>query len=125
MAQLGDKHFMKSSGWTSMGNTGKAENMKKAELQRSPRPNLLRRIPVTVKCDGARTVLITGDFNRWAAEGVRLSHNGNGTWHTELELAPGEYQYRLLVDGQWRDHLEASKKVPNPFGSNNCVLVVE
>lgn len=99
--------------------------MKKMELERAIKPNLFRRIPVTVKVEGARTVLITGDFTQWAAEGIRLSHNGNGTWKTELELAPGEYQYRLLVDGQWRDHLEATRKVANPYGTQNCVLIVE
>ena len=100
--------------------------MKKAELQKvTPKAISMRRIPVLVRAVGAGAVAITGDFNRWAAEGIRLSHEGNGTWRTALELAPGEYQYRILVDGQWRDHPEASKRVPNPYGTQNCVLVVE
>jgi hypothetical protein len=41
-----------------------------------------------------------------------------------LNLAPGEYQYRLLVDGEWKDHSEAKRRVPNAFGSENCVLTV-
>ncbi len=41
-----------------------------------------------------------------------------------LELAPGEYQYRLIVDGEWRDHSEATRRVANSFGTQNCVLIV-
>jgi 1,4-alpha-glucan branching enzyme len=83
-----------------------------------------RLVPIDVRAEGAMKVAITGDFNRWAKEGRPLSQNGKGCWRVVLELAPGEYQYRLIVDGQWRDHAEAQKRVPNPFGTENCVLVV-
>lgn len=89
-------------------------------VMRSP----LRRVPVTVKAQGAREVVLTGDFTGWAIDKVRLAPVKEGEWLGQLELAPGEYQYRLIVDGQWRDHPEAAKKVPNPYGSENCVLTV-
>jgi len=71
-----------------------------------------------------KEVMVTGDFTGWAREGIRLIFKGYGIWEASLRLAPGEYQYRLLVDGRWQDHPEAMKRVPNPFGSKNCVLVV-
>ncbi len=84
----------------------------------------VRQVPIEVRADGAKEVAITGDFNRWEREGLTLKSDGNGKWRTGLELRPGEYQYRLIVDGQWRDHPEAAKRVPNPFGTENCVLIV-
>lgn len=84
----------------------------------------LKAIPFAVKLDGAGEVLLTGDFTNWAASAVKLRRAADGSWSTTLQLAPGEYQYRLLVDGQWRDHPEAKRRVPNPFGTENCVLVV-
>jgi 1,4-alpha-glucan branching enzyme len=81
-----------------------------------------RRIPFTVKLGEAREVALAGDFNGWAP--APLKSFGDGAWTVILELGPGEYQYRLLVDGQWRDHAEAPRRVPNPFGTENCVLVV-
>jgi 1,4-alpha-glucan branching enzyme len=69
-------------------------------------------------------VTVTGDFTGWARAGIPLIFKGYGIWETSLLLAPGEYQYRLLVDGRWQDHPEARKRVPNPFGSQNCVLDV-
>jgi hypothetical protein len=41
-----------------------------------------------------------------------------------LTLEPGDYQYRLRVDGAWMDHAEAARRVTNPFGTENCVLQV-
>ena len=97
-------------------------------------PRTLSRVPaktsprrastLSVKIDGAREVLVTGDFTQWSAEGLRLQEVRKGEWAVTLDLAPGEYQYRLRVDGQWKDHPEASRRVPNPFGTENCVLTV-
>lgn len=98
--------------------------MKSNSVSKAPQAAGARRVKIEVKADEANEVAITGDFNRWLQKGVRLSHDGDGIWRTLLELAPGEYQYRLLVDGEWRDHSGAAKHVPNPFGTENCVLVV-
>lgn len=86
--------------------------------------NPLRKVPFTARLDGAREVLLTGDFTNWSGGALALSPRSDGAWSATLQLAPGEYQYRLLVDGQWRDHAEAQRRVPNPYGSENCVLTV-
>jgi 1,4-alpha-glucan branching enzyme len=88
------------------------------------RPPTLKRIPFLVLRGKVREVIVTGDFTGWTDEGIRLKRGPNGDWTTTLKLAPGEYQYRLRVDGVWEDHAEASKHVPNPFGTRNCVLTV-
>jgi 1,4-alpha-glucan branching enzyme len=93
-------------------------------VSKAPSTAGVRSVPIQIRVDGAKEVAITGDFNRWEKEGLRLKPDGKGTWRTVLELRPGEYQYRLIVEGQWRDHPEAAKRVPNPFGTENCVLIV-
>lgn len=99
--------------------------MKKTATTKATRkPTSTRWIPIEVKLTGAREVLITGDFVQWAPQGVALSYDGADTWRTALDLAPGEYQYRLIIDGVWSDHAQAQKRVNNPFGTQNCVLVV-
>jgi len=77
-----------------------------------------------VRAKDAREVLVTGDFTGWSEEGIALSKAGNGEWKTTLKFLPGEYQYRIRVDGQWQDHPEATKRVPNPFGTENCILTI-
>ena len=83
-----------------------------------------RRVTFVFKSPEAKDVRVTGDFTRWAPQGIRLSHDGNGRWRTVLSLDPGEYQYRLLVDGLWQNHEDATERVTNPYGSENCVLKV-
>ena len=84
----------------------------------------LRRIPFRVMATDAMEVRVTGDFTRWSREGIPLSHDGAGGWRTILSLDPGDYQYRLLVDGEWANPADATDRVANPFGSENCVLRV-
>ena len=84
-----------------------------------------RRVPLLVKDAKAKEVRVAGDFNDWSDKGTPLSPDGEGRWRVDLPLAPGKYQYRLLVDGDWRDHTEATERVENPFGSKNCILKVD
>lgn len=84
----------------------------------------LKRIPLRIRAEGAKEVVLTGDFTQWARDRIRLTPAAGGEWIALLELAPGEYQYRLIVDGEWRDHPEAARRVGNPFGTQNCVLTV-
>jgi hypothetical protein len=98
---------------------------KKATGKRAPKKTL-RRIDFTTRLqNGVQAVVMTGDFTSWSAEGLSLENRGDGLWGTVLELPPGEYQYRLRVDGDWQDHAEATGRIPNGFGTQNCVLKVE
>ena len=85
---------------------------------RSTSVSLVARLP------GAREVIVTGDFTAWSKDGIRMRKVKADEWRAEMVLAPGQYQYRLLVDGQWRDHAEAAQWAANPFGSKNGVLHV-
>ncbi len=100
--------------------------MEKVKLDRVPdRPAAkVRQVPVSVRADHAAEVSITGDFTGWSEDGISLRKSRTGQFRVILELPPGQYQYRLKIDGQWADDLEAAQRVPNPFGSENCVLDV-
>jgi 1,4-alpha-glucan branching enzyme len=83
-----------------------------------------RRVPVVVDAPLAREVILTGDFTGWSAEGIRLRRGSDGRWGTVLRLLPGQYEYRLIIDGDWADHPGAPKRNPNSFGVTNCILEV-
>ena len=51
-------------------------------------------------------------------------HQGGDPWTVRLESAPGEYPYRLRADGAWADDPGAARRVGNPFGTENGVLVI-
>jgi 1,4-alpha-glucan branching enzyme len=72
----------------------------------------------------ATTVCIAGTFNQWQPEAKTLHSTGSGNWWKETALAPGTYEYCLIVDGQWMPDPLASESVPNPFGGRNSILKV-
>ena len=72
----------------------------------------------------ATSVCVAGSFNQWRPEAKTLHPEGGGRWHKETVLAPGTYEYCLVVDGQWMPDPLARETVPNPFGGRNSVLKV-
>ncbi len=72
----------------------------------------------------ASTVLLAGDFTGWEKTPIALNKEGNGRWKATISLAPGTYQYRFMVDGNWTDDPQAPARVYNPFGTANCVREV-
>jgi len=84
-----------------------------------------QRISFILRHEHAKDVVITGDFTGCTHEGVRLTRGAGGEWQTVLLLSPGEHQYRLRIDGRWEDHPQAKKRVPNPYGTQNCILTVD
>jgi 1,4-alpha-glucan branching enzyme len=72
----------------------------------------------------ALSVQLVGDFTHWRQSPLSLSKGSNGVWRTSVELPPGTYHYRFLVDGQWRDDPECTLRVANPYGSENSVRQV-
>jgi 1,4-alpha-glucan branching enzyme len=72
----------------------------------------------------ATTVCVAGTFNRWEPEAKALHPTGGGRWWKETALAPGTYEYCLVVDGRWMPDPQARETVPNPFGGRNSVLKV-
>lgn len=71
----------------------------------------------------AKTVQVVGDFNNWKlSKGATLDTDGQGGWFKVLHLKPGAYQYRFVVDGQWRDDPNNPNKVKSAFGGMNSVI---
>ncbi len=72
---------------------------------------------------GAREVYLVGEFNNWNPRADRMTKTKNGFRKT-IQLPPGEYQYKFLIDGEWHHDPSATRQVPNQFGSTNSVVRV-
>jgi 1,4-alpha-glucan branching enzyme len=72
----------------------------------------------------ARAIGLAGTFNKWRPDVTPMMQWGDGRWMAELLLAPGAYEYRLVVDGEWMADPLAKETVPNPFGGRNSILRV-
>lgn len=77
--------------------------------------------------EGAQNVFLAGSFNDWDPTRTPLERQADGSWWTDLALAPGRYEYKFIVDGKWccepgRADEECPDCVPNSFGTMNRVI---
>lgn len=77
-----------------------------------------------LRAEAAGRVKLVADFAGWEAQPIDLRQEENGVWQITVELPPGRYEYRFLVDGQWRDDPSCPNLESNAFGTNNAVVVV-
>jgi hypothetical protein len=87
-------------------------------------PYVLKKIEFCLAAPSAGSVKLAADFTDWEKCPVEMMHSGDGNWLTVVPLAPGPYSYRFIVDGQWRSDPRAARRVPNPFGTENSMIVV-
>jgi 1,4-alpha-glucan branching enzyme len=100
------------------------ENVKKKETNKAI-PVKRKKVIFTIALPEAREVFVAGDFNGWNTQSHRLKKSFNGKWQLGMNLTPGRYEYRFLVDGQWLNDQKCRDLSPNPYGSENCVLIVK
>jgi len=55
----------------------------------------------SIAAPAARQVFLAGEMTDWDAGKVAMQRDRNGTWHTALDLEPGQWLYKFVVDGQW------------------------
>lgn len=100
-----------------------------------PKPQTSSELKSTVftcRAIGAKEVSLAGTFNNWDPASAPMRQTSEGEWAAELELAPGRYEYKFVVDGVWccepgsNDPDSALPDcVPNAFGSFNREIHVE
>lgn len=83
-----------------------------------------KRVTFKLSAPQAKTVLVTGSFCNWQTDSHHLKKGKSGFWKTTVSLPEGSYQYRFIVDGEWQDDPLCLERVPNGFGSENCILQV-
>lgn len=72
----------------------------------------------------AHDIRLLGSFTNWDKSPITLRKVGSNRWQTKVHLGPGRYQYRFLVDGEWRDDPHATKRSPNPYGTFDSIVEV-
>ena len=75
----------------------------------------------------ASSVASCREFNDWSAGNINLERDGDGSWRATVTLKPGRsHRYRYLLDGErWENAWQADGYVPNPYGSDDSVILVE
>ncbi|MDO9173077.1 MAG: glycogen-binding domain-containing protein, partial [bacterium] len=68
---------------------------------------------------------LAGEFNSWNPTGQGLTDpDGDGVYTADVELAPGRYMYKFVVDGNWKQDPQNPEAVDDGFGGKNSVITV-
>jgi hypothetical protein len=96
----------------------------KAHAAAKPRAAAVPKKPVTFAIDAPSgfDVSIAGSFNKWEPKG--MTKGEDGIFRITLKLAPGTYQYKFLLDTEWREDPVNPRKVLNEYGGYNSICDV-
>lgn len=83
-----------------------------------------RRVTFSVKAEPGSAVFLAGSFNDWQPAGKPLKEQPAGTFSTTVMLAPGQYQYKFVINGVWSLDPANGDWVANDVGSLNSVRQV-
>jgi len=82
-----------------------------------------RRIVFSFSAPEAQNVSLVGNFNNWDYTKT-MKKDKEGLWTSRVDLEPGKYEYRFLVDGEWQDDPKCQTRQANTFGTQNCILEI-
>ena len=95
----------------------------KKKLSEEARPKT-KKVRFNLYAPEAERAFLVGEFNNWDIESLPMKRDNKGTWEAIVTLPPGRYEYRFWVDGVWNDDPNATERVDNSFGSQNCVRIM-
>ena len=84
-----------------------------------------KRVTFTLAADVGSEVYVAGDFNNWDPAGKKLADKkNNGIYSAVVTLAPGEYEYKFVINGTWCVDPNCKEWRQNSLGTLNSVLRV-
>ncbi|MBS3757197.1 MAG: isoamylase early set domain-containing protein [Desulfobacterales bacterium] len=101
-------------------------SLRKQYLKTRPICKVTFRLPKKA-AEGAETVHIAGEFNKWDTQKTPMKKLKNGEFTVTLDFSVNrEYQFRYLINQQrWINDGKADKYVPSGVSSSeNSVVVV-
>ena len=80
-------------------------------------------IRFSIEAPQAKDIYVVGDFNHWKINNEsKLSRFNDGRWEKDLDLTPGRYRYKFVVDGEWMLDTHNPEKEPNAFGTFDSIM---
>lgn len=84
-----------------------------------------KRVSFEFAAEPGSKVFVAGTFNAWDSTQYPLRNGpSSGMYKTTLVLAPGRYEYKFVVNGEWRTDPNCAECAPNDKGSMNNVISV-
>lgn len=100
----------------------KEGNMLKKRTKKATTTQRANKINFELMAPQASKVALTGDFKSWDSCGIPMRKNKTGLWKVGVDLHPGRYEYKFIVDNEWWTDPNNSNMSCNSFGSQNSVM---
>ena len=98
-----------------------------------------RKVEFVLPAPEEKEVYLAGEFNGWDPQSLPMVRDEGGAWEAEMELLPGRYEFKPLMDGAWREDVSCRvmiaaisfklildlEKVSNPFGTQNFAFRIK
>ena len=96
-----------------------------AEATIQPAAEIRKQVTFKYRAEPGADVYIVGSFNDWNPMQTRLrDKSGDGRYRASLALAPGRYEYKFVVNGQWRIDPKCQDPIVNRYHTLNGVVTV-
>ena len=93
---------------------------------KKPGTSALKSVTFTVHAEANQDVRLAGSFTDWETKAKKMTFKKRkGVYTATVKLAPGEYQYKFVIDGTWCADPENENSVKNDQGTFNSVVVVK
>lgn len=91
--------------------------------QPSSYPGHVRIVFELPSCLWADRIYLIGDFNQWDEHATPMRQERDGVWRATVDLPAGqEYQFRYMIDGQWKTDYHADGFAQGIYGADNSVV---
>ncbi len=85
-----------------------------------------RKVSLVLKLEAGHAVGVAGSFNDWDPGTTPMVYDAaSGSYLCELELPAGCYEYKFVIDDEWKLDETNPNFASNDFGTLNSVLNVE
>jgi len=84
-----------------------------------------KKVAFQLHAPGAKVVQLVGEFTEWEVGAKRMTRKRNDkhTFTASVNLSPGVYEYKFIVDGEWWEDPNAERRW-NCFGTTNSLVHV-
>jgi hypothetical protein len=81
------------------------------------------RVKFEVRAGPDAVVAVAGSFSSW--QPIPMQEVKRGEFGLSLDLSPGSYEYKFIIDGTWMADPECEKWCINDFGTLNSICQVK
>ena len=103
-----------------------AKKVAKTAAAKAPKACAKKAVTFTVHADKGKAVYVAGEFNGWDPTAKKMAYKARkGIYEAAINLKPGTYQYKFVIDGVWCADPENAEAVANDQGTFNSVITVK